>query len=1098
MKARCFTFILLILLMAPVAMAQYTSQQISGFVHDPSGAAVPGATVTAIHTETRMPRTAATADNGYYVINNIPIGSYEITCEVQGFKKFQQTGVNVTVGSKLNIDVRMEIGTLTESISVTADSAMVETTTGEVGRLVTGDQATLLQLNGRNYIQLLALLPGVSSSTRSGFDLLGGYGSNASGQNINGGRDYTQSWNVDGADNKDNGGGGNNFVNVSPDAIAEFKVLTTNYNAEYGQNSGAIINLALKSGTQSFHGGVYEYVRNDAFDARTFNLPKANKKQTLRWNDFGGSLGGPIFIPGRFNTEKNKLFFFTAMEFKRLRKGAPTFWTVPTAAQRNGDFSALASSAWPKDPLTGQPFPGGIIPATRFSKNSKRLVDNYPMPNYTGSGGNYVFEAPNPLNVNQYIYKVDYNLSTAHQFAVHYMRDAFFQLQNTATPVTYDRQIPGSNASTKWTWVASPTTVNTFQVTATGNVIAQINFKPNPVFIKDFSRSGQGVNYPMIYGVNNAIPTLNIAGFNGLSVTAAIWQNFNRVFQFKDDFSKVIGSHTFKTGILIMRSRKNQDNQPAVNGTVSYASGHALYSGNALADALLGNFATYNEASSGREGWFRFTQIEMYASDNWKASKRLSFDFGARYALMQPQYAQLQNAVVFAPRFFDSAKAMKVNNDGTLVANSGDPINGLVVGGSSFPAAALSRIPNASDPLYKGLFRGLPKEISPYDLGTFGPRLGFAYDLTGQQKTVLRGGYGMFFERVQGNFVFGRINNPPFVKDTTIYSANLENPQGGGTKLLPMNISSYDVNVKVPTVQNWSMGVQHKLTADTMLDVAYVGSMGYNQYMGLDINQLPEGTRQKNPGIDPAALRPYKGYGTINQLVTQGTFNYHSLQTQFRKNFKTGGLVNIAYTWSKNIADATGYSETPMYSYDWRRDRSLSSFDRRQVFVFSYIYPLPFWLEANTWYKKAFGGWQLSGVTTLQSGRPMTITISGDVAGTSQGTQRPNQVADWQVDEKTADRFFNTAAFAVPAAGTHGNVGRFSVVGPGMNNWDMSAQKYFPIREGMKLEFRAEMYNMPNHRSFWGVSMTVGSSNFGQVTSTTDPRILQLGLRLIF
>jgi hypothetical protein len=473
-------------------------------------------------------------------------------------RKAVLSGINVTVGSKLTVDVRMEIGTLTESVNVTADSAMVETTTGEVGRLVTGDQAAMLQLNGRNFIQLLTLIPGVSSSQRSSFDLLGGYGSNASGQNINGGRDYTQSWNIDGADNKDNGGGGNNFVNVNPDAIAEFKVLTTNYNAESGQNSGAVINLALKSGAQTFHGGAYEYVRNDAFDARTFNLPKEKKKQTLRWNNFGWNLGGPVYIPRLFNTEKNKLFFFTSMEFKRLRKGNPQFWTVPTVAQRNGDFSALAASAWPKDLLTGQPFPGGIIPASRFSKNAKRLVDNYPVPNYTGSGGNYVFEAPGPLNVNQYIFKVDYILSEKHQLAVHYLRDSFFQLINTAALITYDRTIPGSNASAKWTYVINPTTVNTFQVTATGNVINQLNFLANPLFIKDYTRSAQGITYPMIYGASKAIPILGISGFNGLGAQPTEWQNFNRVFQFKDDFSKVMGRHMLKAGICADRQRAKQ------------------------------------------------------------------------------------------------------------------------------------------------------------------------------------------------------------------------------------------------------------------------------------------------------------------------------------------------------------------------------------------------------------------------------------------------------------------------------------------------------------------------------------------------------------
>jgi len=407
----------------PVTHAQYTSQQISGFVKDPSGAAVSGAAVTVKQTATQLERPTSTSETGYYVIANIPIGVYEVSAELVGFKRFVKSGVEVTVGSKPTVDVTLELGEVKDTVTVVADVATVEASNGEVGRLITGDQASKLQLNGRNFTQLLALVPGVSTTVRSATDYLGGFGSNQGSLDINGGRRGSQSWNLDGSDNKDNGGSGNNFVNVNPDALAEFKVLTSNYSAEYGQSSGAVVNMALKSGTQNFHGAAYEYIRNDAFDARTFN---AITKQKLRFNNFGGNLGGPIYIPGKLNADKTKLFFFFSGDFKRLRQGTVTNWVVPTMAQRNGDFSALPAAQWPIDPLTNQPFPNGVIPSQRFSPNAKRLVDNYPVPNFAGPGGNFQFDAPAPIDVDQYIIKVDYNRNARHQFAAHYARDSLY------------------------------------------------------------------------------------------------------------------------------------------------------------------------------------------------------------------------------------------------------------------------------------------------------------------------------------------------------------------------------------------------------------------------------------------------------------------------------------------------------------------------------------------------------------------------------------------------------------------------------------------------------------------------------------------------
>jgi hypothetical protein len=670
-------------------------------------------------------------------------------------------------------------------------------------------------------------------------------------------------------------------------------------------------------------------------------------------------------------------------------------------------------------------------------------------------------------------------------------------LQNTGNKTLFDRTIPGLNTSAKWTHIANATTVNTFQFTYTGNVILQGNFRPNPILGDSYQRADLGVNYPMIYGNETAVPNLSISGFNALNTQPRNWNNFNRVFQFKDDFSKIVGNHNLKFGVLAMRSRKNQDNQPAINGSVNFSPGHPLHSGNALADALLGNFNNYTEASAGREGWFRFSQFEMYAQDNWRIGSRLTVDLGVRYMIMQPQYAALQNAVVFSPRFFDRSKAPALLANGQLVPGTGDPTNGLVVGGSAYPETFTSRFPAASEPIYQSLLRGLPKEISPWD-NVWGPRIGFAYDITGKQNTVIRGGYGLFYERIQGNFVFGRVNNPPFIQESQVFTASIDNPRGGSQRPVPSTVSSYDIDVKIPTVNNFSLGIQHKLSPTMMIDAAFVGSAGWNQYRQVNLNQLLPGAIQNNPGINTNTLRPYNGYSAINHYITGSNFNYNSLQVQWKKTFTGSGLLNVAYTWSKAITDASDWGELAMDSYNFKLDRGLASYDRRHIFVFSYVYPLPFWKQQDAWYKVAFGGWQLSGVTTLQSGRPLNLGIQGDVAGIGQGGQRPNLIGDPLENAGTADRWFNPAAFANPAARTFGNLGRNAIIGPGTNNWDVSLQKIFRLREAMNLEFRGEVYNAPHHFSYFGVGTTLGAGNFGQVTSANDPRTLQLGLRFSF
>ena len=435
--------------------------------------------------------------------------------------------------------------------------------------------------------------------------------------------------------------------------------------------------------------------------------------------------------------------------------------------------------------------------------------------------------------------------------------------------------------------------------------------------------------------------------------------------------------------------------------------------------------------------------------------------------------------------------------------NPGNPYNGLVLGGSGFPSTAQGRVPQAGDPTVQALFHNLPKGAANTDWDTWAPRAGFAYHLTGHQSTVLRGGLGVFYERIEGNFIFSAVNNPPFIQQEMIYNGNVENPTGGTAQNFPNTINnSHYLDRKVPRVLNWSMGVQQKLARDTILDVAYVGSSTASLSCQDDINQLLPGTLIANPGINANALRPYPGYADIYQYNTGANFIDNSLQAQLRKNLHAGGLFSVAYTGSKGRTDANSYSYQPENRYNLRGGWGPSSYNRNQVLVISDVYPLPFWRTGDEWYKKALGGWQLSGITIIQSGLPVNVTLAADVAGIGiSGSQRPNLVGN-PLGGVNGTRYLNPAAFAVPAPGTLGSLGAYAIFGPHRNNWDASLQKAFPVHEPISLAFRAGFYDFPNHLSCFGVNSGSFSdtppSSFGQISSATDPRTLQFALRLTF
>ncbi|WP_220399013.1 carboxypeptidase regulatory-like domain-containing protein [Granulicella sp. WH15] len=957
----------------------------------------------------------------------------------------------------------------------------VNTTSAEVGSLVTSTEATNLMLNGRNYIQLIALSPGVSQTVASGFALFGTYGVSSNAQSVNGGRTDTANYFIDGVDNKDNGGGGNNFVNISPDALDQFRTASSAYDASYGGSSGATISVAIKNGTQQFHGIAYEYLRNDAIQAYAFQPlgTVTPVKPPLRYNNFGWFVGGPIYIPGHFNTNKDKLFFFVGQDFKRQRTSTVATLAVPTAAQR-----------------TSLPPCSSSVTTGCSTATGRALVNLFPASN-TSDGKSFNYLSLNPLNTQEYLFKIDYNVNSKNQISGHYVHDLYTGLGAPTGLITFQRHIPGLTSSVQWTRTINAKTLNTLTVSFSGNLITESQgIAPNgQLGITSILRSAYNLNYPTLFNFSPDIPSVTTTGFSTLTATAINFDNCQRIYAAKDDFSRIIGNHSLKAGVYVWRGRKNQTSIPAINGNFGFTS---------IQNELMGNFSTYQEGSSIQQVQARFSQVETYVQDDWTVNHRLTINMGLRWQYMQPIFSALNNASAFDPNYYDPTHAATVNAAGIITSNP-YPYNGLVLPGAGFPAQAQGRVSVVNNPQVLALFHNLPLGLVNTYWNTEAPRIGFAYDTNGKQTTVIHGGFGISYERLEGNYYYNSVAQLPFTTVANISNGNADTLTSASSAAAnPSTITnSYDRNLQPPRVMNWSVGVQQKLANDTIAEINYVGSSSGNLTYYKNINQLPGGTLQQHPGISPQALRPYLGYQDIFQSTNGAISNYNSLQAHLQKRINNGGTVNVSYTWSKSLTDAQDYNYNPQDSFNLRADYGPQRYNQPQILVISYVYPLPFWQEGGEWYKKALGKWQISGITRISSGLPINVTLPTNSANSGDGVTsvalRPNLVGDPRAGV-SGKQFLNSAAFATPTPGTFGNFQAYGVKGPTYDNWDVSLQKTFPIFEQLGVDFRAEMFNAPNHLSYFTIAApaVLGTSNFGQVTVATDPRTMEFALRIHF
>lgn len=1034
-----------------------------GTVKDPSGAAIANATVRVLRANPPFERQVSTDADGNYLFPLMPVGAYQVTFENTGFQKTVRNNVELSASQSLRIDATLTLGSVSEQVEVSSQVSQVDTATANVGSTIFGSQVQEIALNTRSFTQLMTLQPGVSSQQAQ----QPGFGSNTSVPfSFNGGQTSANNWTLDGGRNIDTFNG-NNLSMVNLDAIAEVRIERNAYSSEYGRNGGAQVNVVTKSGTNDFHGTLFEFFRNDKLDARNFFSPIRPKN---RYNNFGGVLGGRIV--------KDKLFFFVSNEYRRIQQNTGTRTsTVPTNAQLSGDFSGGRTV---NDPATNQPFPGNRIPANLLDRNALALIQSYyqrPTAGFQQGALNFTSTEPDGTRYRSGLGRFDYNLKPNLTLFGRYNIDStrLFSpyglfASNPMHGVADSEQshvIRVMNLSANW--IASPNVVN--QITsAFFHTSLAISTGPNASRVRAANLAIPRV-FDTVTDSGGLIPSISLAqGYAGIDIR---WpQNISGyTWELIDNLSWNRGRHSLKFGGSIDKENKSQNqSNPNNNGTFTF---NGSISGDALADFLLGRAFQYTENSAHIFGVSRWTNLSGYVQDQIRASSRLSVNLGLRYEFYQPEKDTDGFYSFFLPNRYDRSKAPQIlPANGQIVTGTENYWNGIVIAGKDGPFG---------------------NSVTNSVYNTFAPRGGFSYALTKDNLTVVRGGFGMFHDRWAQNVSTLR-NNFPFNQSASIFTTTLSNPAGGQRRFFPIALSNFNSPWNIPYYMKWSLGVQRQLPGQLLLDVSYVGSRGVSLVRSRDINQPIASTAVASGQINPNAARPFPGFAGINTFETSGNSIYHSMQLSASRRFSQGISVQASYTFSRSFDN----NVTPINSYAASRmERALSSFDRTHVLALSYIYELPFFRGAQGVTRKVLYGWQLSGISRFESGTPGTVTIPADRAGVGGGAQRPDVIAPVALD-KTLARWFSTSSFANPALGTFGSAGRSLFRLPGINNWDVSFIKRTQVTERLALQFRAEFFNLFNHTQFAGVNTSFGAGAFGQVTSARDPRISQLALRLLF
>jgi hypothetical protein len=1188
----------LCLSLSSLALGQEITGNITGTVKDASGGAVKGATVTITDVAKQLVvRTVVTGDEGEFSAPQLPASNYSLSVEAIGFKKAVQTNLKLDVNQRRSIDVTLEAGNIAEIVTVQADPVTVELTTPTASTVINGDQVRELSVNNRNFVQLVTLAPGVTNDLA---DQVYVGTTNPAGQantvniSVNGARSSSNTFLVDGADITDRGSNITIQAYPSVDSIGEFKVLRSLYPAETGNSGGGQVNIITRSGGDDFHGSLFEFVRNDRLNANDFltnastNPPFGRdsngkaKRGPFRYNNFGGTIGGPIYVPnfgigeGSMFSKLKKTFFFFSEEQRRDLRYPTLIATVPDAALQQGIFpipvcinrnDVAGSTCTGANILpAGTPLPGTLFnPAARSYIN--QIYSKLPQPN----GANFALTsaAINRSNFRQEILKIDHNFTDNWS--------AFYRFENDKIPTLDVNSLFSSGGSlpgVSTTETNSPGKAQTFQTTYTFSPKAILEGRYAHSYGAILSRnvgtlsllqSSNPVTLPFA-NTRDRITSVSGNGFSGLT-SFGPYDNFSNKNLFGINLTLIHGSHTLKFGGAYSKYRKNENalvgDATGGNQGIFTTFGTALPTG-VTASTLNQNLARWanflvGNASTFVQGRFDYTanliqaNTEAYAQDEWRVRHNLTIYYGVRYSRFgQPndRNGRLSN---FDPALFSRNNAPLVTGAGNRVAGTGNFCNGMFVNSQNIQTAA-NCTPGTSP---------FGDEIARTPGRDFAPRVGFAWDPFGKGRTSVRAGYGIYHEQFLVGFAEQIIGvNPPYQENFTINNTRLDNPGSIATNppsAAASTIRGMDTDWKTPYMQHWSLDVQHQLNSQTVFTIGYYGSKGTHLVGVTEINDLPPGLAlnsfcapgnnttatagvtlvrcqpanyafrntattiaQGNPNVvgtttftDNAILdqlRPYRGYRSITMLQPRYNSNYHSLQMYLQRRFSGASQVSAAYTWSKNLTDSQNdRSNAPQNTFDIASEYSRSTLDRRHVFTMNYIYELPFFKGRHDLAGNVLGGWQASGIVTLNSGLPFTITTSSfDAAGLANNPaaiagNRPNLLCDPNANAPhTLQQWFNTACFSpnpavgTPVANVPGTAGRGVVQGPPTKRFDFTMTKNIRFSERVRLQLRGEGFNIFNHTNFRTIGTNVTLGTYGTVTAVRDPRTIQLGAKLIF